>query len=474
MGNDRFYADIKDKEGAARDFSNNDLGWGNVTTALRWNHLITDKLFANTTLTYSNYNLDTKAAFGTIYSPENLIDEAALEYSSGIRDYALNIDLDYLPNPDHFIRMGFRAIHHEFKPGTFLLSESDPFVESYFETEISQENVKAQEYAAYIEDDMVLFDELKVNAGLHFSGFSANSTFYTSLQPRVSARYILPHDIALKASFATMQQYIHLLAYDGIGLPTDLWLPTTDRIEPQQSWQTAVGAAKTLDQSFEISLEAYYKKTKNVMSYKEGSGLFEVSDWQDRVIQGDGESYGLELFLQKKKGRFNGWIGYTLSWTKRQFDELNFGREFPYRYDRRHDISIVASYQIGPRVDFSAAWVYGTGNAVTLANANYLGAYPLNDESTYYEAAYFENRNDFRMKSYHRLDVGFNFKKEKKKYTRTWSIGAYNTYHRQNPFYIYPDTEYINNPDGTYTSKFVLKQTSLFPVIPYVTYSFKF
>ena len=330
----------------------------------------------------------------------------------------------------------------------------------------------ATELALYAEDDYEITKKLKVNAGLHLSGFSVDDAFYTSLQPRLSMRYLLPKGIGLKASFATMRQFINLLSFEGIGLPTDLWLPTTSRVKPQESWQAAIGAAKTIGSDYEISIEAYYKRMNNLIAYKDGSGLFELTDWQDRITQGKGEAYGLEFFLQKKTGKLSGWIGYTLAWNNRQFTDLNEGRAFPYRYDRRHDISIVAMYEISKKINISGTWVYGTGNAVTLPKSRYgvvvTGENP--DYSYLTNVEQYGDRNSYRMNPYHRLDIGISFIKTREKRTRTWSIGAYNTYANNNPFFVYFDTEYLDNG----TQERVLKQVSLFPLIPYVTYSFKF
>ena len=263
-----------------------------------------------------------------------------------------------------------------------------------------------------------------------------------------------------------------MLSFEGIGLPTDLWLPTTSRVKPQESWQAAIGAAKTIGSDYEISIEAYYKRMNNLIAYKDGSGLFELTDWQDRITQGKGEAYGLEFFLQKKTGKLSGWIGYTLAWNNRQFTDLNEGRAFPYRYDRRHDISIVAMYEISKKINISGTWVYGTGNAVTLPKSRYevvvTGENP--DYSYLTNVEQYGDRNSYRMNPYHRLDIGISFIKTREKRTRTWSIGAYNTYANNNPFFVYFDTEYLDNG----TQERVLKQVSLFPLIPYVTYSFKF
>lgn len=461
-GEDKFYYDEKDLEGSIRDFTDTGLGWGNLTAAIRWNHEVNNKLFANTTMTYSKYKLNTKVKSGTEFTDENELDEIGLEYFSGIEDVALKIDFDYLPKPNHYIKFGISGIYHKFEPGLFLLNQVNTLDDVNFKLEVGQKNIYATEFATYIEDDISLARNTKLNAGLHLSAFNVNSKFYTSLQPRVSLNQVLPNEIGLKASFATMRQYINLLAFEGIGLPTDLWLPTTARIKPQDSWQVALGAAKSFD-DYEISVETYYKKMKNLIAYKDGEGLFDLSDWQDRVTQGDGDAYGFEVFLQKKKGRFSGWIGYTLSWTNRQFAEINDGKKFPFRYDRRHDISIVGMYDISKKVNVAATWVYGTGNATTLANSRYQG--PQRPIETY------GPRNSYRMNPYHRLDVGINFVKKRDKYTRTWSLGAYNAYINNNPFFVYFATDY---DDLTGASSLKLKQVSLFPLIPYINYSLDF
>lgn len=460
------------------------LNWGNVTSALRWNHLWSNKLFSNASLTYSQYNFDTKAEEEDInvFDGRREASSFALNYNSGINDLSAKIDFDFIPNPEHYFRFGASVINHTFKPGAFNLDifSEDDFGTFTLDTLLGQPDVNAWEFATYVEDDFKIGDNFKVNAGLHFSGFSLSEKTYLSLQPRLGMRYLLPDGTAIKASYAQMRQYVQLLTNDGIGLPTDLWLPTTARVKPQDSWQVALGAAKTFNKKYEISIEGYYKDMTNLVSYKEGASLFQLNDWQDRVTQGDGESYGAEFFVQKKTGRLTGWIGYTWSKTTRTFAELNFGKTFDFKYDRRHDLSIVATYRLAPRVRLSGTWVYGTGNAVTLANSNYRVSYPnmsfpANLRSVFdggsRRVEYYEDRNNFRMKPYHRMDIGMEISKQKKRYKRTWSLGAYNVYNNQNPFFIFVDSEFDNN---TGTSENVLKQASLFPVLPYFAWRFEF
>mgnify|MGYP000091358695 CR=1 FL=1 len=445
------------------EFSEFGLNWGNTISALRWNHVFNPQLFANLTGTYSKYKFRIFSEYETIThfrdSVEN--DQEAIEYFSGIDDLGLKLDFDYLPSPNHSIKAGINAIHHQFNPGIFGFETNQ---EGTNDTVIGGQKTYAVELATYIEDDIKLSEQLRANIGLHYSSFLVNEKYYDGLQPRVSARYLMNNNLALKGSFATMVQYIHLLTNGGLGLPTDLWVPATDRVKPQRSWQAAFGAARTFG-GIETSLEVYYKEMSGLIEYKDGSSFFNLgSDWQDKVASGTGNSYGMELLFQKKTGQLSGWIGYTLSWTNRQFEAINFGREFPYKYDRRHDISVVGVYQVSKDFSISATWVYGTGSAMTLQ----LGEYEGNSDEWYRQTiTRYSDRNDFRMRDYHRMDIGFTWDKPKGKFERSWSLGAYNLYNRKNPFFYDLQENYSSGK-----KQFV--QYSLFPILPYLRYSFKF
>jgi hypothetical protein len=232
-------------------------------------------------------------------------------------------------------------------------------------------------------------------------------------------------------------------------------VPVTDRIPAELAHQVAAGVAYTSKAGFEISVEGYYKTLKNVLEYKDGAGFVSnTTNWQEKVVLGKGNSYGMELFVQKKQGRLTGMLGYTLSWTNRTFDELNNGKTFPYHYDRRHDFKVAAVYSLTPKIEVSAEWVYGTGNAITIPVTAYAS---LGDE----RISVYGNRNDYRMPSYHRGDISIKFMKKKKCYERAWIFSVYNVYNRRNPFYIYRD---VNE----------FKQMSIFPILPSITYQFKF
>lgn len=472
-GQDKFYLRFEEKDEDYEDEFKAGLGWGNITSALRWNHIWSPRLFANSTLTYSRYKFNTENGFGSRELENKSVvseDKFDLSYLSGINDVAAKIDFDFLPVPEHYVRFGANAILHTFKPGAFRASFSSFEAgadTSSFSADYIQPNVQATEFAAYLEDDWKIDSRLRINGGLHFSGFVLDDKPYFSLQPRLNARYLFDRGWSLKAGFSTMRQYIHLLTNETIGLPTDLWLPTTKRIKPQDSWQAALGTAKTIGQDYEFSVEVYYKEMKNVIAFREGSSLLQFQGWEDRVSQGNGTAYGTEFFVQKKTGKLSGWVGYTLSWANRQFEDINFGREFPYKYDRRHDFEITGSYKFTERFSLAATWVYSTGNAVTLGNSRYLGPSGYSDYLS--EVTHTPHRNNFRMPSYNRLDVGVEFTKKKRRYTRTWAFGAYNAYNRKNPFFLFSDYESDNGE-----TKRVLKKASLFPIVPYFAWSFKF
>jgi hypothetical protein len=299
--------------------------------------------------------------------------------------------------------------------------------------------------------------------------------------------YVLRENSSLKFAYAAMNQYIHLLSNTGMGLPTDLWVPSTPRIPPQHSEQVSLGYARDFTSpAFMITIEGYYKKSKNIIGYKQGASFLAIDDpgvsndysWENNVTSGQGKSYGLELLVQKKSGNFNGWIGYTLSWTKLQFDELNHGKWYWARYDRRHDVSVVGIYNLGEHVTFSATWVYGTGSAITLPQGSYnmqshlpsrFNPYNIMQLGYERQVSDYGAVNDFRMRAYHRLDVGIQISKKLKKFTTTWEFSVYNVYNRHNPYFYFTEETYSN---GTWETK--LKQVSLFPIIPSITYGVKF
>lgn len=473
MGNDKAYMRSKYEylynETLYKQTTKMNLGWGNITSALRWNYKINNKLFSNSTLTYSRYKFLVAQEYGETQESNNskIENNYSLQFFSGINDVAGKIDLDYIPNTNHYIRFGANDTYHTFNPGINSWKATN-----IIDTTFGNPKIYGNEWYAYFEDDVKIGARLKTNAGLHYSGFFVKGKYYHSLQPRLSARFIITENWSIKGAYTNMVQYIHLLTTAKIGLPTDLWLPVTENIPPQTSNQLAFSTVHTI-KKFEVSVEGYYKTMQNLIEYKEGAGLFsEQTIWQDKVEIGKGLAYGMEFLIRKDFGKTSGWIGYTLSWSTRQFENLNFGKSFPYRYDRRNDIGIAITQKINDHIDVGVVWVFGTGNAVSLATEKYNSNIGYNNygggyEPTYYDQIeYFESRNDYRMPSYHRLDLSFNHTKEKKWGTRTISIGIYNVYNRKNPFFL-------NFENDSYGNR-ILVQYSLFPLIPSFSYSFKF
>jgi hypothetical protein len=503
MGNDAFgvnFDESADGKGGSGSSGNGTLnfglGYGNITSTLRWNHLFSDKIFSNTTLKYSKYSFGTNfgQAETQFTNTGNNNVNINFDYFSGIEDLGGSIDFEYFPNPNHDVKFGISYTHHQFFTGETNLNYSIDYsqldtlnVDVNIDTIINfSPNTKAHEMFLYFEDNVKITDRLQANIGLHIGYYSlANNTSILdvnsfdntknidnfSFQPRVSARYILSEDWSIKASYAKMQQNIHLLSNSSVGFPSDIWVPATDSVPSQTSEQLAGNITTELyNGQFELSLEAYYKTMKDLITYKSGySNLESTEEWQNAIESGgDGESYGVEVFLQKKKGKTTGWIGYSMAWSNRKFENINFGKWFPYKYDRRHDFSLVLSHNFNEEWDIGATWVYGTGNALTFPQSIYLGMPQANGFGNQLEVESVESygsKNSSRLPSYHRLDFAVNKHSKKKNFESTWTLGAYNIYNRKNPWFAYLAYE------NTYR---VAKQVSLFPIIPSFSYRIQF
>jgi hypothetical protein len=452
------------------------LQWGNITSTLRWNHIFSPKLFANTMLIGSSYKLK-----NAIYSEDKYdkdINTNSLQLNSGIRDYGVKTDLDYRPAPAHTIKMGAAYLYHVFTPGAVRMQQTSNQAVT-LDSSNNNHNINASETDLYAEDDWEISHRLKLNGGLHWSTFNVQGQFYNSLQPRIGLRFLLPGDWGLKASYTRMTQYIHLLAYNSITLPTDLWVPATKKIAPQQADQYAVALARNLfHNKFEFSVEAYYKKMRHVIEYKEGADYLTSSKgdtWQEQVAAGTGESYGVELLMQKKTGRLTGWLGYTWATANRTIEGVNFGRSFPYKYDRHHDLHLVAVYRLRKNIELSGSWTYQSPMPFTIPVARYERTeMPVTTNEPLYISGYpnidyINSRNNIRVQPYHRLDVGISFIKQKKNGNiRTWNISLLNAYNRLNPLFYYDAKYSANSP------QVLLTGTVVTPILPGFSYSLKF
>ncbi len=480
-GDDKIYFGVKFKDYyyEGNQYTNN-MGlswrWGNKVASLRWNHVMSQRLFMDASVNYTQYRHHLGAEMSEEYSyvqfNQTIKDEFDMAYKSGINDLTAKVDFDYTPLPNHEIRFGGNYTYHQFRPEvqSYKMTESN---QTAIDTTMSASNVYAHETALYAEDNMTFGDIFRVNAGLHYSTFTVEGKTYQSVQPRLSASVMLAPNLSLKAGYAYMTQYVHLLSNSSLSLPTDLWVPVTKNIVPMNAHQWSLGAFYELPRLFDISVEGYYKTMDNLLEYKDGASFFGSTDtWENKVSMGRGWAYGVELLVQRSFGKTTGWVGYTWAHSNRQFDRegmtINNGNVFPAKYDRRHDLSITVQHKFSDRFDLSGTWVFSSGNCGTLGTQIYDG---LPNENGFITQINALERNNFRMPSYHRLDLGVNFHKQKKHGIRTWNISVYNVYNRNNPWVIYTGYKW---DEATLTEKKTLMQASIFPIIPSVSYSFKF
>ncbi len=474
-----FGNDIFDLSSTQDNFSNQ-IAWGNATAVLRWNHLFNQKVFANTSLIYSKYYFKFSA----------LQDQYDMALVSGIEDWNAKIDFTYIPSTKHTIKYGLNYIYHTFTPNNMTAKTSGEELDLGPPTQYF-----SHEGAVYVNDEFDLTSRIKINAGLRYSLFSHVGPFtryikddltnltidsvvyaqgqtvrnYNRMEPRLSTRFMVNEFSSIKAGYTQNYQYIHLASVSAISLPTDIWIPSTDIVLPQFGTQYSLGYFRNFRKNmFEASVEVYYKDLQNQIEYKEGWLMEEdINNNPDNNFSfGNGTSYGVELFINKQYGKLTGWIGYTLSKTTRIFPEINEGEEFPAKYDRRHDVSFVAMYEINPNLNFSLVWVYATGNTATLPVSRYIIGGNIVSE--------YGSRNSFRMPAYHRMDISLNWKpkqKKPRKWESDWNFSVYNVYNRRNPYYIYFQT--TGNINEGYMD-ISAQQVSLFPILPSVTYNFKF
>lgn len=477
VGNDRLMSKMTDKTKSSKDEMLTNTKWGNRLLALRWNHVFNNRLFGNITTNYTKYIYNTKFSF--IEKEPDKTTESSFNFISSIADYSLKSGFEYYAS-EFVMRFGGHHIYHRFTPS----------ITSIVQTGLQDaDNTNEQKYSTfentvYLENDFDLFGYLKFNIGARAVAYSTQGKTYYSAEPRMLLNLNIPGLFSLRGSYCVMQQYVHLLTYSGAGLPADLWMPVTNKVPPQTSNQLAVGIAKSfLNNSLEFSIEAYHKKMSNLIDYKEDATLFDVHriDWHELVeTNGKGWSEGIELLVQKKDGKLNGWIGYTLSITTRQFENINRGEAYPFTYDATHDFSITSNYYIDDNLFVSFSWVYTTGRAITYPNELYhtirLNTYNRDGEflsvpqtEIYTVEAYYD-KNSIRMQAYHRLDVGLSLKVQKKKSERIWNIGVYNAYNRKNAYYYY------TAPKTTETGEQIMQtyKRSLFPFIPSVSYTIDF
>lgn len=464
----------RDVFGFDGDFFDFDFDWGNTTGTLRWNHVFNPKLFSNTSVTFSDYQ----------YNIRNKITGFSLKIGSAIQDVTLRSDYYLSLNNKHQFKMGVSSTFHQFEIGRLRAGSDDGEISFS-----AGQNFEGLEFGFYFSDEMELSKKVKLNAGLRWSGFITDQRTFFGLEPRLAAKYSLNNRWVLKASYARMFQYLHLVSTSsGFALPTDIWYPSTRAVRPQSSDQFAVGFSHLFGSGIFLNWEAYYKFLDNQLEFVDGAEIFANDNLEEEFAIGRGEGYGMEISIEKKEGNFTGWIGYTLAFIQRgDFETIDPLERFAQQgyfspiYDRRHDISVVAMYEMGERWTATATFVYGSGDLRWLPS----GRFTFQDiNGANFESVvpdYFGDRNNFRFPPYHRLDVGlvYNISKNWNKGESDITLNVINVYDRRNTFFIYlePEFEVVEDDNGNtfeVPRRISARQVSLFPIIPSLTWNFKF
>ena len=444
-----------------------DIDWGNITGALRWLKILGTKMSMNNTLYYAkyNYNATNNYYIKELSEGDTISKNYNLYNGSGIEDLGYKLNVDYFTSRTNKMKFGLGISYKNFFPG---------FVsEQYFDNSALQDTIikdkqtnsdklSTFEYSVYWQDNLTL-GHFNALLGFNANAFLVNEKLYYYIEPRINLIYNISRQINVQASYALVHQYIHLLTNSGLGLPTDLWVPATDSLEPINSSIYDLGVKLKLNKNIDIGLSAYYKTLDNLIKYKQGTDFMDVkTEWKDKVSTGKGVAYGVEFFIQKNNGKINAQINYTYSRSFRTFENINRGGEFPYIYDRPHNLNIQAEYHLNKKIMFTANWIFMSGHNMTYGYESYLvsGLGDYNESET---LPYISSYNNIRLPLYHRLDIAFNFTNIKEKTTRIWYLGIYNVYNRLNPYYM-KQSPYQNTLTGV----------AFAPIMPFISYTLKF
>jgi hypothetical protein len=456
-------------------FSNSDknsVKWGNVNSSFRWNLILSPKIFLNTVIGYTNYHY--KTGYENELVTDTITELTTSKFSSSIDDLFIKFAPEIYLSSKYKLSFGAEFMAHSFTPGNTFFEKIGKEEDSY-QIDFENTEVKSFEHRLYIENDIDILRWLGCNMGIHYSGYSVNNEYYSSIEPRLIANIRVFPNFSIKPAYSEMQQYVHLITYSGVGMPSDFWMPTTENTPPERAKQFSIGLEYLLLEKYKISLESYVKEMDNLITINQGESFFRNDEiWENKILQsGTGIAKGLEFLFRKEEGKTTGWLAFTLSKSERQFEELNNGEPFPYKYDSRFSTNLVLMHEIRENISFSAVWKFRTGYPVTL---------PIKIYNSYGQEVFVYNEiNSFTMKDYHRLDIGLKFRKLTEKGERTWDFSILNIYNRQNPYYYYFDREEIP-VQGTgpgysfYAIEGDLKfyQRSLISFLPSVSYSFKF
>lgn len=455
------------------------IRWGNLLTSARWNHVFNGRLFSNATVAFTDYRMRMGYTTSEKSQDTEYFYKYKFDYGSGIRDLTAKIDFDYTPAPRHIIKFGGEYVNHAYIPETYTTVEKEndkgQMVTDTTYTNKKEKNRLGHEMSFYIEDDFTVGGWLTLNPGVHLAMFLTSGRTYWSPEPRMSAKVDFGKGVSVKAAYSRMAQYVHLLSSAQITLPIDLWVPITRNIKPVTADQYSLGLYYNGLPGWEFSVEGYWKDMHNVLEYKDGVSFMASSQsWEDNVVMGDGRAYGVEVFIQKTIGKTTGWLGYTLAKSDRVFSNglINNGERYPYRYDRRHNISLVVNQQLGKKWDLSAVWTFATGGTTTIPERESIVMLP---DGTFTQIDYAPHRNNYRLPPSHRLNIGVNYHKRLRRGESIWNFGVYNAYNRLNPNFVYykADTR-GDSKSSLYTRKAKLKSVTILPIIPSFSYTYNF
>ena len=461
------------------------IGWGNNLTAIQWNHIFGPKLFSNSKITLSEYSFNSSDNSDFKYRVPNFPDVKeffSVNFLSQIKDLSFKTDWSYAPNPKHKINFGVGRSDITFKPKRIsanIESNIDSILdlENFLDEEIFDSlNEYSTEYYVYLEDQMNLSDYLTIDAGIRISNYIVNDKNYFIPQPRISVAINPINNVKLVLSYSKMAQFIHLLRSSGIGLPTDLWVPSNEEVAPQKSDQFNVGLYWTFLSDYNVGISAYESQFDNLITYQEGASFFiddgdlieprliDAADWQTKVASGEGKSHGVEFSFKKTRGIFTGALSYTNSKTSRIFEEVNNGLEYPFRYDRPHHVSSFCNYKFNKNWSMSLQFSYATGTPITLP----IGRYIFDDEDQEpFQIVFTSAKNSVRLPDFHRMDLKVNYEKSWDKFKHGISLNIYNIYNKRNPFYVFLRQDFEEDT-------FKLRQVSLLPITPSINYRFEF
>ena len=455
------------------------IRWGNLLTSARWNHVFNGRLFSNATVAFTDYRMRMGYTTSEKSQDTKYYYKYKFDYGSGIRDLTAKIDFDYTPAPRHIIKFGGEYVNHAYIPETYTTVEKEndkgQMVTDTTYTNKKEKNRLGHEMSVYIEDDFTVGGWLTLNPGVHLAMFLTSGRTYWSPEPRMSAKVDFGKGVSVKAAYSRMAQYVHLLSSAQITLPIDLWVPITKNIRPVTADQYSLGLYYNGLPGWEFSVEGYWKDMHNVLEYKDGVSFMASSQsWEDNVVMGDGRAYGVEVFIQKTIGKTTGWLGYTLAKSDRVFSNglINNGERYPYRYDRRHNISLVVNQQLGKKWDLSAVWTFATGGTTTIPERESIVMLP---DGTFTQIDYAPHRNNYRLPPSHRLNIGVNYHKRLRRGESIWNFGVYNAYNRLNPNFVYYKADTKGNSESSlYTRKAKLKSVTILPIIPSFSYTYNF